>query len=42
MLADTSIDGPALWTSPTGGMRTVIAWTGLDAAHHLNVAVVSM
>ncbi len=35
-LADTSIDGPALWTSPTGSMRAVIAWTGTDAAHRLN------
>lgn len=36
VLADTSIDGPALWTSPTGTMRAVIAWTGTDAAHRLN------
>lgn len=35
-LADTSIDGPALWTSPTGSTRAVIAWTGTDSAHHLN------
>jgi hypothetical protein len=35
-LADTSIDGPALWTSPTGSMRAIIAWTGTDASHHLN------
>lgn len=36
VLADTSIDGPALWTSPTGSMRAVIAWTGTDPAHRLN------
>lgn len=29
-LADTSIDGPALWTSPTGATRAVIAWTGAN------------
>jgi hypothetical protein len=32
-LADTSIDGPALWTSPTGSMRAIIAWTGTDGSH---------
>lgn len=36
-LADTSIDGPALWTSPTGAVRAAIAWTGTDAVHHLNI-----
>lgn len=36
VLADTSLDGPALWTSPTGAMRAVIAWTGTDGAHRLN------
>jgi hypothetical protein len=35
-LADTSIDGPALWTSPTGAMRAILAWTGTDGSHHLN------
>lgn len=35
-LADTSIDGPALWTSFTGTTRAVIAWTGTDPQHHLN------
>ncbi len=37
ILAQTSIDGPALWTSPTGTIRGEIAYTGTDAAHHLNV-----
>jgi peptidoglycan/xylan/chitin deacetylase (PgdA/CDA1 family) len=36
-LADTSIDGPALWTSSSGVTRSVIAWTGTDTAHRLNV-----
>ncbi|HUY77255.1 MAG TPA: sialidase family protein [Ktedonobacterales bacterium] len=36
-LADTSIDGPALWTSSSGSVRAELAWTGTDAAHHLNV-----
>lgn len=35
-LGDTGIDGPALWTSPTGSTRAVIAWTGTDARHRLN------
>ncbi len=34
-LADTSIDGPALMR--TYSPATVIAWTGRDAAHHLNL-----
>jgi hypothetical protein len=33
-LPDTSIDGPALDST---GNETVLAWTGTDAAHHLNV-----
>ncbi len=33
-LPDTSIDGPAL---DSAGSETVLAWTGTDAAHHLNV-----
>lgn len=36
ILADTSIDGPGLWTSPTGVTRAVLAWSGTDQAHHLN------
>lgn len=36
-LADTSIDGPALWTTTSGTVRGVLAWTGTDSAHHLNV-----
>lgn len=41
VLADTSIDGPALWTSNSGapnlGLASVIAWTGTDAGHSLNL-----
>jgi beta-N-acetylhexosaminidase len=41
VLGDTSIDAPALWTSNPGtpnlGLASVIAWTGTDPSHHLNV-----
>jgi hypothetical protein len=38
ILPETSIDGPALDSLPTGGPNeSVIAWTGVDASHHLNV-----
>jgi hypothetical protein len=37
MLPQTSIDGPALWTSATGAIRAEIAYTGSDVAHSLNV-----
>lgn len=36
-LSDTSVDAPSLWTSTTGTIRSVVAWTGTDASHHLNV-----
>lgn len=40
-LGDTSIDGPALWTSnasaPNLGLASVLAWTGTNAGHSLNV-----
>jgi hypothetical protein len=36
-LAQTSIDGPALWTASSGSVRALLAWTGTDAAHHLNL-----
>jgi hypothetical protein len=36
-LPQTSIDGPALWTSATGAVRSEIAYTGTDPAHRLNV-----
>jgi hypothetical protein len=36
-LADTSMDGPALWTSGSGSVRALLGWTGTDTAHHLNV-----
>jgi peptidoglycan/xylan/chitin deacetylase (PgdA/CDA1 family) len=41
-LSDTSIDGPALWTTTTGTVRGVLAWTGTDTAHHLNVMLTSI
>lgn len=41
VLGDTSIDGPALWTSNPGapnlGLASVLAWTGTDAGHSLNI-----
>jgi hypothetical protein len=37
ILADTSLDGPAFWTSGSGTVRGVLAWTGTDPIHHLNV-----
>lgn len=35
-LDDTSIDGPALWSSPTGSPKAILAWTGTDTQHRLN------
>lgn len=37
IMADTSIDGPALWTSSSGAVRAELSWTGTDATHHLNL-----
>lgn len=41
VLPETSNDGPAFWTLPTEssptGTLAVIAWTGTDAGHHINV-----
>lgn len=37
VLSQTSVDGPALWTSPSGAIRAEIAYTGTDSAHRLNV-----
>ena len=41
ILGDSSIDGPALWTSnadaPNLGLASVLAWTGTDARHSLNI-----
>ncbi|MGZ3677355.1 MAG: polysaccharide deacetylase family protein [Ktedonobacterales bacterium] len=37
VLDDTSIDAPALWTTTSGTVRSVLAWTGTDASHRLNV-----
>ncbi|HKT37890.1 MAG TPA: hypothetical protein VJR48_05925 [Ktedonobacterales bacterium] len=40
-LGEMSVDGPALWTSNPGaprlGLASVLAWTGTDANHSLNV-----
>ena len=41
-LSDASIDGPALWTTTNGVTRGVLAWTGPDAAPHLNVSLTSI
>lgn len=44
VLADSSIDAPALWSradeapESTGGPASVLAWVGTDSAHHLNVS----
>ena len=40
-LSDTSVDGPALWTTTNGTIRGALAWTGTDAGHHLNVMLTS-
>jgi hypothetical protein len=37
ILGDSSIDGPALWTSSSGDVRAMLGWTGTDLAHHLNL-----
>ncbi len=34
-LSQTSIDGPALWTYPTGSPKSILAWTATDTLHHL-------
>lgn len=36
-LGETSIDGPAVWSLPGATAPFVLAWTGTDAAHHVNV-----
>lgn len=36
-LGETSIGGPALWSLPGATPQVVLAWTGTDAAHRLNV-----
>jgi len=41
-LSDTSIDAPSLWVSSTGTIRSVLAWTGTDGEHHLNVMTSSI
>jgi peptidoglycan-N-acetylmuramic acid deacetylase len=41
-LSDTSFDGPALWSGYTGTVRSVLAFTGADAAHHLYVMTSSL
>ncbi len=41
ILSDTSVDGPDLWTSNPGspnlGLASVLAWTGVDPGHTLNI-----
>ncbi len=41
-LTDTSVDGPALWTTTNGVVRGVLAWTGTDSAHHINIMLTSI
>jgi hypothetical protein len=41
-LAETSLDGPGLWTSGTDTVKAVLAWTGTDPAHTLNVEFISL
>ncbi len=36
-LGETSIDGPAVWSLPGATSPFVLAWTGTDVAHHVNV-----
>lgn len=42
-MSDASITAPALWSeaeyaAASGGPKAVLAWTGTDSAHHLNVS----
>lgn len=37
-LSETSIGGPALWSLPDATPRVILAWTGTDPAHHVNVS----
>lgn len=37
ILGETSIDGPAVWSLPGATAPFVLAWTGTDAVHHVNV-----
>jgi hypothetical protein len=39
ILNDYSVDGPALWTAPSGAIRAELAWVGggSDTAHHINL-----
>lgn len=37
VLSDTSSAAPGFWTTTSGPVRSVLAWAGTDAAHHLNV-----
>ncbi|MDE3228723.1 MAG: polysaccharide deacetylase family protein [Chloroflexota bacterium] len=41
-LSDTSIDGPALWTTTNGSVRGALAWAGTDPEHHLNVMLTAI
>ena len=37
VLSETSIDGPGLWTSAVTTPKAILAWTGTDTAHRLNL-----
>jgi hypothetical protein len=37
VLPEMSIDGPGLWTNPVTTPKAILAWTGTDTAHRLNL-----
>jgi hypothetical protein len=37
VLAETSIDGPGFWTNAVTTPKAILAWTGTDTAHRLNL-----
>lgn len=37
VLGETSIDGPAFWTNSYGVPKAILAWTGTDTSHHINL-----
>ena len=42
ILSDTSIDAPSLWVTNSGTIRSVLAWTGTDGEHRLNIMTSSI
>jgi hypothetical protein len=37
VLSETSIDGPGLWTNAVTTPKAILAWTGTDTTHRLNL-----